>query len=77
MKHLALCMCVALAIVFNYAPQPYAQVAQASTKLEASSIYEKASPSVVFITCVNAKGQISSGSGVILRADGRWCSAFG
>ncbi len=56
MKHLALCMCLALAIVFNYAPQPYAQVAQASTKLEASSIYEKASPSVVFITCVNAKG---------------------
>lgn len=70
MKHLALCMCVVLALVFNYAPQSYAQIAQASTKLEASSIYEKAAPSVVFITCIDAKGQVSSGSGVILRADG-------
>src|SRR5215213_1444107 len=70
MKHLALSVCVALALMFNYAPQSFAQVTQATTKLEASSIYEKAAPSVVFITCVDAKGQVSSGSGVILRADG-------
>jgi S1-C subfamily serine protease len=70
MKHLALYVCVALTLVFNYASQSYAQVVQASTKLEASSIYEKAAPSVVFITCIDAKGQVSSGSGVILRADG-------
>jgi S1-C subfamily serine protease len=70
MKHLVLCLCVVSALIFNFALQSYAQVAQASTKLEASSIYEKASPSVVFITCVDAKGNVSSGSGVILRADG-------
>lgn len=70
MKHLVVYVCVALALGFNYAPQSYAQVTQTSTKLEASSIYEKAAPSVVFITCIDAKGQVSTGSGVILRADG-------
>jgi S1-C subfamily serine protease len=70
MKHLVLYVCVAVALVFNYAPQSYAQVTQTSTKLEASSIYEKTAPSVVFITCIDAKGQVSTGSGVILRADG-------
>jgi S1-C subfamily serine protease len=70
MKHLTLSVCVVLAIVFNYPPQSYAQVTQTSIKQEASSIYEKAAPSVVFITCIDAKGQVSSGSGVILRADG-------
>jgi S1-C subfamily serine protease len=70
MKQLALGMCITLALVFSYAPQTYAQIALASTKLDASSIYEKAAPSVVLITCVDAKGNVSSGSGVILRADG-------
>lgn len=70
MKYLVLCACVFSALLFDYVPHSYAQVAQASTKLEASSIYEKAAPSVVFITCIDAKGQVSSGSGVILRADG-------
>ena len=70
MKHLALCVCVALTLVFNYTPQSFAQVTQTSAKLDASSVYEKAAPSVVFITCVDGKGRVSSGSGVILRADG-------
>lgn len=70
MKHLLLCACVTMALIFNYAPQTKAQVVQASTKLDASAIYEKTAPSVVFITCVDGKGQVSSGSGVILRADG-------
>lgn len=70
MKNLALYICIALALIFNYAPQTNAQVVLASAKLDASSIYEKTAPSVVFITCVDAKGNVSSGSGVILRADG-------
>jgi S1-C subfamily serine protease len=70
MKHLIVYLCVTLVLVFNYAPSSYAQVTQTPIKLEASSIYEKAAPSVVFITCIDAKGQVSTGSGVILRADG-------
>lgn len=68
MKYIAISLCIGLAFAFNQSAQSYAQVTQASTKLEASSIYEKAAPSVVFITCVDAGGQPSSG--VILRADG-------
>lgn len=70
MKHLNICLCVTLAFIFSYAPCSYAQIAQTSAKLEASSVYEKSAPSVVFITCIDAKGIVSSGSGVILRTDG-------
>ncbi len=70
MKRLVLCVCLLSALIFNYAPHSYTQVVQTSTKLEASSIYEKAAPSVVFITCIDPEGNVSSGSGVILRADG-------
>ena len=46
------------------------QVSQTSNKLEATSLYERAAPSVVVITSVDAAGQTSQGSGVVLRADG-------
>jgi S1-C subfamily serine protease len=46
------------------------QVSQTTNKLEATSLYERAAPSVVVITSVDAAGQTSQGSGVVLRADG-------
>src|SRR5947207_696529 len=44
--------------------------AQDTPKTEASAVYEHAVPSVVLITCADAAGNLSLGSGVILRADG-------
>jgi S1-C subfamily serine protease len=49
----------------------HAQVSPTATsKLEAPTLYEKAAPSVVLITCVDAAGHFSQGSGVILNSDG-------
>ena len=39
-------------------------------RLEASTIFEKANPSVVLIHTVDSKNQAFSGSGVVLRSDG-------
>src|SRR5688572_16945942 len=39
-------------------------------KLDASVIYEKTLPSVVFITVVTNKGEVFNGSGVVTRNDG-------
>jgi S1-C subfamily serine protease len=60
-----------IALILTCATFTYAQTSQStSSKLEAPAIYDKAAPSVVLITCVDSKGQLSRGSGVILRADG-------
>lgn len=70
MKHFVISLCVILAFIATSRLELRCQITQPSTKLEASSIYERAAPSVVFITCIDARGRGSSGSGVILRADG-------
>jgi serine protease Do len=60
----------ALAVFLSLAAVASAQVSQTSIKLEASSLYDKAAPSVVVITSADTNGQVSQGSGVILRSDG-------
>jgi len=59
---------ITFALLFAF--QGYSQTPSASTKFEASTIYEKSIPSVVFIMVANISGGISQGSGVILRSDG-------
>ncbi len=46
------------------------QTLPSQTKVEASVIYEKAISSVVFITVIDGKGGLFTGSGVIMRPDG-------
>jgi S1-C subfamily serine protease len=70
MKNLIFLTCIIFATFFTNAKITLAQVVQTSTKLEASTIYEKSVSSVVNITCVDSKGNVSVGSGVILRSDG-------
>jgi len=41
-----------------------------SGKSDATAIYERSVPSVVLITCADAKGNLSQGSGIIMRTDG-------
>ncbi len=70
MKNLLFLTCLIFTTFFTNSKITLAQVAQTSAKLEASAIYEKTVSSVVSITCVDSKGNVSGGSGVILRSDG-------
>jgi S1-C subfamily serine protease len=70
MRHFALWK-LTFALIFTSAICANTQAYQSPhSKLEAPAIYEKATPAVVLITCVDAARRVSQGSGVILRADG-------